>query len=393
MNLINKLVLTSSAILLSTSVFAGGSPKPVDSVVHLSPYLYQDFNGDRFDGSIGADLTLLKDDQLHHGNVHTPIAFLSGEIEGKIQFNDYDSNGVGDTSLDTSKGPNVKTADLDVHFIANNWVSGYLSSDWSTYNAPEAEQAFVTLGNLNESSVYASIGKQYQPFGKFTTSRVENTVGKASFRTKEDGMSIGFYQDGLNVVAFTYRPLTADVNDHQGDAVFKEGGARVGYNFAAGDMTFDVIGSYETNTPEYSSTFYKTGAMDIYGKVAMGRTAGKLNSNFSQWNGSDYTPSTTYVEANYNFDVFGHTMTAGANYESNSKTKAVNIDKSAWGVTLATSWWSNTTQKISYLRTKQFANSDSVTGTTSTSAHSLSEEAASYGSSENHFNFVFGANF
>ena len=79
------------------------------------------------------------------GNVHTPIAFLSGEIEGKIQFNDYDSDlsDGTDTEFDTSKGPNVKTADIDVHFITNNWVSGYLSSDWSTYNSPQAEQALL----------------------------------------------------------------------------------------------------------------------------------------------------------------------------------------------------------------------------------------------------------
>ena len=120
------------------------------------------------------------------------------------------------------------------------------------------------------------------------------------------------------------------------------------------------------------------------------RASRKLNDGLSQWNGNSYTPSTTYVEANYNFDALGHTMTVGANYESNSKTKAVNIDKSAWGVTLATSWWSNTTQKITYLR-ETVDNSDTVAGTID--EHDLPNEGVSYGAKENHWNFVFGANF
>ena len=110
--------------------------------------------------------------------------------------------------------------------------------------------------------MYASIGKQYQPFGKFTTSRVESTVGKSSFRTRKWHV-YRFLPRWPKCSGVYVQAPDCDVNDYGGDAVFKEGGARVGYNFAAGDMTFDVIASYETNTPEYSNTWYRTGAMDV----------------------------------------------------------------------------------------------------------------------------------
>jgi hypothetical protein len=177
----NDVALARTQSIVGTGPYFGlGSSYDGSDLLILQPNLYKDLN-------------LLKENQFVekqtlHGAVHSvPHVQMSGTLEAQLTYTNRNSN----------------TADLSgvgIDFLAtiNPWLTGYIDLGYDSGEPPKTNfglyQGFVTVGNLDQSPVYASVGRFYVPFGNFGSglSRMSALV-KSSGRIKADALNVGFY--------------------------------------------------------------------------------------------------------------------------------------------------------------------------------------------------------
>ncbi|MAZ77975.1 MAG: hypothetical protein CMF39_04795, partial [Legionellaceae bacterium] len=127
--------------------------------------------------SINTDYRLLQRSstertQLHaHGYQSTyPHVVLSGNLEGAVS---YTSPYSGSYQSDI----NLTGAELAAYMEITSWVNGFMTVDYD--DTPVAsgpgrvensrfflDKGFITIGNLDRSSFYGSMGQMYVPFGR-----------------------------------------------------------------------------------------------------------------------------------------------------------------------------------------------------------------------------------
>jgi hypothetical protein len=130
-------------------------------------------------------------------------------------------------------GPSTSDVDLVTANITSlaamgKWVTGFLSLDYD--NAPPAnffpaqvgpreansrlylDQGYITLGNLNTSNWYASIGQMYVPFGSFSGFMINSPITSSLFSMVERPALIGYSNSDdtteFDVEAFAYQGET-----------------------------------------------------------------------------------------------------------------------------------------------------------------------------------------
>lgn len=137
-----------------------------------------------------------------NGHDHTVPVYASGK-----------GSQIGLTSLniDTAANINEWTQAL-VGFELTNATTG----ENGTYNS-KIDKAFVTVGNLQKTPFYLTVGKIYIPFGAFAGSGPWSAqLDRVYFRSDEMPQIIaGFFQDGLNASLSVFSTDSSNNNSHQ----------------------------------------------------------------------------------------------------------------------------------------------------------------------------------
>ncbi len=329
------------------------------------------------------DLTLLKQRKKFIRHLRRtgqalprPLLEVSGALEGNISH-------LGGYTKDTTPqntGVSLDTAQLDFQALASPWAAGFMSVKYNSApassNSPapaggvSLDRGFLTLGNLNRSPLYFSIGDMYVPFGQFSSPMYLKPVTTSLARIKSPTALIGYYNKGLNLVAFGYGG--SQKVDH--DMIFQQGGARVSYEFkhGANDLTVgasmvsniaDAAGMQNngiTTANEFSGfaagqPTYRTPGMDLNAKLAHGNYTllaeyATATEAFKQadlsFNDKAAQPAAWRVEGDYSLKVHGKPANIAVAYGQTTDALALNLPAQSISAFFNISWFKNTVEGI-----------------------------------------------
>jgi hypothetical protein len=201
-----------------------------------------------------------------------PLIFLSGALIGgvsEIRGYNYITNKdkVENADINLTKG------ELDAIFEVSPWATGGLIVKYEETPAGSTsrriknsriklDRGFLTIGQLDKSPLYFTMGQIYAPFGVFGSSMIDDPATKNIGRYKDRMAVLGFYREGLQAQVYAYPGETKGNNnvfDHSGFNLAYEyskdkfkisvGGSVIG-NFAETDGMQDIFGAaYPTNEP------------------------------------------------------------------------------------------------------------------------------------------------
>ncbi len=365
-----------------------------------------------------------------------PRVFLSGKVESQFLYFDP-FGGPASTSIELS------TVELDVLAEASPWAYGFMSINFE--NNPLRNPAtigsgnpinnsrlflkrgFLTIGNLDKSPVYFSMGQEYVPFGDYSSYMLSNPVTISEGRINNRAAVLGYYKGGLYLSTYA---LNGAVNTEEGfDAnhVY-EWGVNGGYKYASDSGFFKTnIGSgYTTNIAEaqgyqltgLSSQFfqgfgahpdteiitYPVGGFDVHAAVTFGPVSLvseyiTATRNFDEedltFNEHGAKPSALHTELDYTFELLDQAFALWLAYDHTWQSLALNLPKDSYIAGLSTSIWKNTIEAIEYRHDVNYADGTTSGGICDPSGGGTATfcPVPVFGSTQNQFIFQIGVYF
>lgn len=320
------------------------------------------------------------------------------------------------SSAPTRDGIDLGTAYLDVLGNINRWVDAFLRLTFDN-NPPTAaiptqfgpvvsnsrlfiDQGFVSIGNLNCSPFYLTMGQIYVPFGRYSTNMISSPLTSSLFRIKERAVLVG-YKGQTKPVS-----VSAQVFAYKGDTVFtrsasrvNEGGANLAILLNTKKLDAKIAGSYVTNVadslgmqlnggggfagfagpitspiavvtnPEF--LVHRVPGIDVHGSLAFG-PFGFLGeyvtatTHFSPLNltfdGHAAKPRASAFEGVYNFKICNKPANIAAGYQTTTDALAFLLPKKRYIGAFNISWWKDTIQSIEYHHDINYGRFDFATG-------------------------------
>ncbi len=333
---------------------------------------------------------------------HYSVLALSGELEGVAAFSrGYDKTKTSDVDL--------AAAEIDVAALVYPWLLGYMTLEYDNSSLPGATtgsgrragnsnfglgQGFLTVGNLERSPIYFSLGQLYAPFGQYSSYMYSSPLTKVLGRAKVRGAVLGY--DGITNNTGLYASVYTFSGDSrvQKDRNIDEGGANIGYRYRNG--TFKTAGSVsvisniadsngmQSNGIDTSNQFSGFGAnssterlkhrvpgIDIQGNINYGpfTIIGDYVSGLSSFSRSDMTynghganPGAMHIEGAYNFAFYNRPGSFAVGYDRSWEALALSIPRDRISTTLSYSVWRNTLASLEYRYDMNYRNSDTAGG-------------------------------
>jgi hypothetical protein len=364
--------------------------------------------------SINEDLAILQAQKKHANALEAagmsypdrPIIAVSGYVEGRISaLDDYNTNVSSDIDL--------SGVELDFLSQMTPWASTYMAITYNKSSLPigpryngaviAISRAFLTIGNLDKSPIYGTIGQIFVPFGSYSSNMIGDSVTKLFAKTKARALEIGFYdKSGIHAEIYAFK---GDSDDH-GSQEINNAGANLGYKITIGDKFTAIVGAgYLYNIADSmgmqitggnnngsfvgfgGSTLYgKTNSEDLTHAVSAGdiytRLAyGKINSHGEinltaeyittlqlfdpsdlMFDGNGAKPSALSIEAAYRFDIINKPAFVSVTYGQTEKALALNLPKESYVGTIGISLWKSTVQKIEYRHELNYGYNDYASG-------------------------------
>jgi hypothetical protein len=342
--------------------------------------------------SMNEDLRLLQRRQsLDHdledlgiSSAYGPYAIMSGAVEGQAAYIDpYNSDLNG-----TASSVNLSRAELDTFAAVSPWAQGFMSLSFDNSNfQPQLEgsgdainnsriylqRGFLTIGNLDRSPLYLTMGQMYVPFGDYANYMLSNPSTKALARTTARAALLGLSTHGLYASGYAYSGSSADtsndINEFGGNLGYKFSGAKVGGNFGAGMISNIADSSGMQNTGlstgfegfgETSSTeeiLNKVPAADAHGELDIGKLSlisefilptRSFNIQDLMFNNSGAKPRAWHAEGDYTFTMLAKPSVLGFAYDESWQSLALAIPKNSYTGIFSISIWKNTIESLEF---------------------------------------------
>ena len=306
---------------------------------------------------------------------------ISGAIEGQMtDQNDYTSSWAGET--------NLSTTEVDFGIMAGKWVNGFfsLSYDSSSYvtgsrvpvNEVFMKRGFVTIGNLDRTPYYFSMGQMYTPFGAYKSAMITTPVTNSMARVAARAAVAGYTDGPFFAQAYGYNSLSRNKTSWPVDA----GGVNVGTLLHCGSATYGVGGGVISNMGDSEGAV--TNRMDGVTKFGGFKFAGatynmqhsvpglNLNTfaNIGRWtliaeyvtNLRSYSSQDMYfrtttrgarmsalqLEADYNLTFFGKPATAGVAYGQTWEALSMNLPRNSVSAVFDVQAWRRAAIGVEY---------------------------------------------
>jgi len=329
-----------------------------------------------------------------------PVVEFSGKIEGIV-------SNTRSFSGKTSNDINLLAARLDTLIEASPWALGFMSFTYDpTFLDPAVtgfgarvhnsrlflERGFITIGKLDTSDFYFSLGQMYANFGRYSTMMLTAPMTLVLGRTNERILNLGFadVRTGLGVSVYTFRGATHTGNPgviHQGgvNVVYKTHVGKLAGNVGAGyianiadsqgmQQTGNALGTFQgfSQTTGTELIVRKVPGIDVHGEFAYGplNFAGEYVGTLRRFNPADITfnglgarMQTMHVEADYHFKLFRSKPAAlGFAYEHSWQALALNIPAESYIFLLSASLWKDTIETIEFRHDTNYKATDMSAG-------------------------------
>jgi hypothetical protein len=396
---------------------ASAKAKPADSnppksiipyiTVATSPYFSQQTAFDASDiwsqqSTMNEDLFILKYRQgLEHGLnqngtslANRPIIELSGAVEA------FASENVNNFGNGTSGDINLNTAELDINAMVSTWANAYMSFEFD--NSPPdigsrvnnsriyLSRGFVTIGNMDVTPVYLTVGQFYLPFGRYASYMITAPVTLTLGRINDRALLLGYYNQGLYASIYTFPGNNSRTND----SPFRQAGANLGYKFLLSpngdnnitlgggvvtDMTdsngITSTGNVSPEFPGFSTTpagsayplQHNVPGADIHSEFNWGpwSVVGEFISALREYSTEDMTfnndgaaPKAGHLELWRTFKLGSQDWLAGAAYGHTWDSLAIALPQQSYDAYLRTSFWKNTVEEIEFRHDVDYSKKD-----------------------------------
>lgn len=396
--------------------------------------------------TMNEDLRLLRNRYRYETEIEgNPLYFTRPVIEfsGKVQGLGTYSRTYGGVSI---SDVNVENARLDTLVQASEWAMAFMSLTFDpTFLDPALsgvgsrvrnsrlflERGFVTIGDLQKSPFYFSVGQMYIDFGRYASMMVSAPMTLVLGRTNTRAVNLGYFDHhtGLYTSAYGYR---GDSNTGNPNSI-NAGGANVGFEKKYGELATNIGFGWNSNiansqgfqgtgngpgtfqgfgqTPNTEVLVCKVPAIDAHGEfgykawsfmaeyVGVTRPFNPADMSFNFQGPAGTTPKgarpqAMHLELNYHFKFFNDKPTAiGLAFDNSWQALALNIPKRSFTFVMTTSLWKETTQTIEYRHGVNYNAKDVATGRCSVAGAITSCPAPVTGRERNTILFELGVYF
>ena len=140
---------------------------------------------------------------------------------------------------------NFELATVELGFVGKvtDWASAHLTLLYEEGGDDKVlvDDAHIILGNTEKFPLYLSAGRQYVPFGNFTTNMISDPLTLEIAETQETALQVGFEAAGAYGSVFAFN---GDTNEGGGDRQIEQFGANIGYTIEQEGFSVDVGVSY-----------------------------------------------------------------------------------------------------------------------------------------------------
>lgn len=394
--------------------------KALHRPVHFVTFSTSPFLGNRtsftpFDllyetSSNNEDLRLLEQKQALINKLHAmgqdlnrPIVEVSGGIEGSA----HSTSGFATSS---KEGINLSTAELDLNASSGPWASAFMSIDYSGSPVSSGNRApngklyikrgFATIGNLNVSPVYGSIGLMYVPFGRYSSGMLSSSLTSSMGRIRSEAALLGVsLKNGFfgSVYGFSGSQTSG------GSTIFKQGGVNIAfkntfdgkkgaYTVGAGWVSniADAQGQQDTgrgvnngvfggfavfqngSTTSNNNLVHRVGGIDLHAKIQFSNTTlmteylgatRHYSAADMTFNAAGAKPKALHVELNYSLP-FCQKMGSniGVAYGHTWEALALNLPQDSYSTYFSTSLMKDTVESIEYRHDTDYSKSSTASG-------------------------------
>ncbi len=202
--------------------------------------------------SINDDLAVLKYRQRiqryleEHGIKvpERPVIALSGSVEAEVGYRkEYDGG--------SSSNIDLSGAELDVMAEVSPWVTAMMMITYDS-GRPKGEprinnsrlrldKGYITIGNLEQTPFYFSIGQMYAPFGTYSSYRITDAPTKIVGRTKDRLVVLGYGGKRWEAQVFG---LGSELRYQSGGNIMDHLGANLAYRDEFGNLRVYIGASY-----------------------------------------------------------------------------------------------------------------------------------------------------
>ncbi len=329
-----------------------------------------------------------------------PFLELSGDVVGDVILGQsYHRRG---SDFNSSTDIDLLDVRLDALASVSQWAYGLISLGFDNSNLDEElagngrrinnsrifiQRAFLTIGDLNVSPAYFSIGQMYVPFGRYSSGIISTTPTSKLGKTNTRAALIGAYYEGLFAQGYGFR---GDSFVH--NRGINQWGLNVGYEHQYEDFSYEVGTGYIANIADSSglqNTFMNPGfagfafsreterlehrvpGFDVYGRlgykcfffnVEYVTATREFARNDLAFNFEGAQPAAFYVDGTVRGQVFERPFGFTVAYGFSTEALGVNIPKQSYIAALSGSIWKNTIEGIEYRHDVDYSNRDSASG-------------------------------
>lgn len=400
----------NQAILNASNVYTPFGNYQYAPVIYASPYITG--VDPAYDGSdliinwssINEDLALLKQRKRHEDILKQlglpypdrPIISLSGYLEARaFAQNTFQSATKSDIDLNEAKiDVTAEVGEWAHALVAIAYDRGSPSGGGARYSNSRIylDRGLLTIGNLNKTPLYGTIGQYYVPFGIYSNYMIVDPMTKTMARTKARALELGFFKNGIYSAVYAFKG-DSYVEGH--DPAINNGGLNLGYKFTKDKFTSDVGVSYIMNMADSrgmqstggsgsNSTFNGFSSNGASEALQHQVPAGDAHATFTygsysliaeyvsalrsfdiedmMYNNQGATPSAFNIQAVYKFSPYNKPSFVSANYGQTWQALALNLPRQSLVATLGTSLWKCTVEKLEYRHELNYAYGDTASG-------------------------------
>jgi hypothetical protein len=355
----------------------------------------------------------------HFGNLSQGY---NGENTEKFSVNDAYINAFGNVnqwarafaslSYNNASGTSFNSPFFNTNGSANGVRNNVMSGEYSSaYNRTangtnrldtvHMEQAYLTLGDLNQMPVFFQFGKQFEDFGRYQIHPLTRTLTQSMTETLRTSANVGFVtRMGLHGSAFAFdnglrkntatTPTAGDSHSRYAYGLsvgFDQPCDTLGYDLGIGYLT-DMIGAndvqqavvaYRTNTlASTTNTFVnRVGSVALYADLNSGPfdVGARYTTALQRFNVVDLPttaaatqgakPWSADIKAGYNYNAWNYGQNLYVGYQQTGGAVFLNLPSNRWLIGFGVDVYKNTNIGIELDHDSAYSKSKGGTGTNS----------------------------
>lgn len=332
----------------------------------------------------------------------------------------------------TTSGFDVSNVSTDALFLGPSpWTLGFIELSYdgtnpnnspygSSYAGGNAytvnnsrvfvNKAFITIGDLEKSPFYGSVGQFYVPFGTYSSIMISDPPTKILTRTKGRPFLLGFQQQGDQSLYGSIYGFRGDAKVGSDNGI-NNGGINLGYKVktdkfkvnVGGGVIADIADSggmqLATNFSANEILAHRVPGYNLRGVFGLGdkidfiaefvSATTQFNPADMSYNGHGAKPYAYDLELGYSFMMFEKPNTIALDYAGSHEALAVGLPLTRYGVVWTASLWRNTLAALEFRHDNNYGSSTTANGPVVAGLTCSSVTCAGVGKSDNQVSASF----